>query len=310
MTDHDRLFKELLTTFFIEFLELFLPDVAAFVEPDSIEFLDKEAFTDVTSGEKYEADIVARVRFRGREAFFIIHEENQSYDQAGFPRRMFHYFARFDAKYGLPVYPIALFTYDTPLRQEPNTYEVTFPNRTVMRYEFDAIQLNRLDWRDYINRTNPVAAALMAKMKIVPSDRPKVKAQCLRLLLTLRLNPAKMQLIFGFVDSYLRLNRQEEQVLAQELAAILPPTKQEEAMEIITSYEERGRQQGMLILTQKLLNHKLGVLTPEIKERLTALTTEQLEDMGEVLLDFQSSEDLTAWLDSHTEKPRRRRKQA
>ena len=27
--DHDRLFKELLSTFFLEFLELFLPDVSA-----------------------------------------------------------------------------------------------------------------------------------------------------------------------------------------------------------------------------------------------------------------------------------------
>jgi hypothetical protein len=201
MTDHDRLFKELLTTFFLDFLELFLPEVVAFVDADSIEFLDKEVFTDVTSGEKYEADIVARVRYRGQETFFLIHVEKQSYDQAEFPRRMFHYFARFDAKYSLPVYPIALFSYDKPLRQEPNIYEVTFPNRTVLRYEFDAIQLNRLDWRDYINRTNPVAAALMAKMKIALNDRPKVKAQCLRLLATLRLNPARMQLIFGFVES-------------------------------------------------------------------------------------------------------------
>src|SRR5688500_17601448 len=112
MVDHDRLFKELLTTFFMEFLELFLPEVAAYVDPDSIGFLDKEVFTDVTAGEKYEADIVARAKFRGRDAFFLIHVEDQSYDMAGFPRRMFHYTARFDEKYALPVYPIALFSYD------------------------------------------------------------------------------------------------------------------------------------------------------------------------------------------------------
>jgi hypothetical protein len=29
MIDHDRLFKELLSTFFIEFLELFIPEVAS-----------------------------------------------------------------------------------------------------------------------------------------------------------------------------------------------------------------------------------------------------------------------------------------
>ncbi|MDB9313676.1 hypothetical protein PN462_11245 [Spirulina sp. CS-785/01] len=49
--DHDRLFKELLSTFFIEFLELFFPAVLDYLDPDSIKFLDKEIFTDVTSGE-------------------------------------------------------------------------------------------------------------------------------------------------------------------------------------------------------------------------------------------------------------------
>jgi hypothetical protein len=51
--DHDRLFKELLTTFFWEFLDLFFPDVAAYTDRASLEFLDKEVFTDITEGERY-----------------------------------------------------------------------------------------------------------------------------------------------------------------------------------------------------------------------------------------------------------------
>jgi hypothetical protein len=41
--DHDRLFKELLTNFFAEFVELLLPDVAQYMERDSLEFLDSSA---------------------------------------------------------------------------------------------------------------------------------------------------------------------------------------------------------------------------------------------------------------------------
>jgi hypothetical protein len=37
--DHDRLFKELLGTFFTEFVELFLPDVAVYLDPGFIEFV-------------------------------------------------------------------------------------------------------------------------------------------------------------------------------------------------------------------------------------------------------------------------------
>ena len=48
-------------------------------------------------------------------------------------------------------------------------------------------------------------------MNIAPEERPQVKAECLRLLTTLRLDPARMQLISGFVDTYLNLNDTEEQ---------------------------------------------------------------------------------------------------
>jgi hypothetical protein len=70
VSEHDRLFKELLTTFFAEFLELFFPQVIAYLKRDSLEFLDKEIFTDVTAGEQYEADLVVKAKFREQETFF------------------------------------------------------------------------------------------------------------------------------------------------------------------------------------------------------------------------------------------------
>jgi hypothetical protein len=44
--DHDRLFKELLSIFFVEFVALFLPYAHASLDPASVEFLDKEVFTE------------------------------------------------------------------------------------------------------------------------------------------------------------------------------------------------------------------------------------------------------------------------
>ncbi|MDJ0536223.1 MAG: hypothetical protein QNJ70_27655 [Xenococcaceae cyanobacterium MO_207.B15] len=49
-------------------------------------------------------------------------------------------------------------------------------------------------------------------MEITTKNRLKVKAECLRLLVTLRLDEAKMQLISGFIDSYLHLNESEERI--------------------------------------------------------------------------------------------------
>lgn len=112
MIDHDRLFKELLSTFFIEFISLFLPDVITYLEPDSLTFLDKEVFTDVTAGERYEADLLVQAQFRGKPSCFLIHVENQSRSQANFGKRMFRYFARLSEKYDLPIYPVVVFSYD------------------------------------------------------------------------------------------------------------------------------------------------------------------------------------------------------
>ena len=62
--DHDQLFKELLSTFFIEFVELFLPEVAALMERDSITFLPQEYFTDLITGDRQIIDLIAKVRFQ------------------------------------------------------------------------------------------------------------------------------------------------------------------------------------------------------------------------------------------------------
>ena len=72
--DHDRLFKELISTFFVDFIALFFPSILEYLDTNSITFLDKEIFTDVTQGEKYESDLVAQVKFRGEQSFFLVHQ--------------------------------------------------------------------------------------------------------------------------------------------------------------------------------------------------------------------------------------------
>lgn len=139
MIDHDRLFKELLSTFFAEFIQLFLPKVFAYLEPDSITFLNQEIFTDLSSGERREVDLLAKVQFQGQETCFLIHLENQSKAQAEFARRMFYYFARLHEKHKLPVYPVVIFSFDAPQRPEPTHYQVQFPDRKILDFNYAAI---------------------------------------------------------------------------------------------------------------------------------------------------------------------------
>lgn len=312
MIDHDRLFKELLTTFFLEFIDLFFPDVSTYLEPNSLTFLDKELFTDVTSGEQYEADLIAKVQFRGQESFFLIHVENQASAQSDFSQRMFRYFARLYEKFALSVYPIAIFSYNAPQRLEPNFHQVSFPDFDVLKFNYRVIQLNRLNWRDFLDRSNPVASALMAKMKIAESERVQVKVECLRLLATLKLNAARMQLISGFIDTYLRLSAEEERRFLAQVSTIKPDNRREEVMEIVTSWMERGLQQGIeqglqqglqqgeIALILRQLNRRFGSIDSGLEAQIHNLSIEQLENLGEALLDFSDADDFVAWLSGQT----------
>ena len=56
---------------------------------------------------------------------------------------------------------------------EPSSYEVSFPGKKVLKFEYEVIQLNRLSWRQFVKQPNPAATALMAKMSIAQRDRPR-----------------------------------------------------------------------------------------------------------------------------------------
>ncbi|MBE9078496.1 DUF4351 domain-containing protein [Romeria aff. gracilis LEGE 07310] len=304
MIDHDRLFKELLSTFFVEFLALFLPEMMQYLEPESVTFLDKEVFTDVTAGSRYETDLLAQVQFQGQPSFFLIHVENQATAQAEFGKRMFRYFARLYEKYDYPVYPIVVFSYDQPRAPAPSEFTVAFPDFAVLSFSYRVIQLNQLHWRDFLSQPNPVATALMAKMQIAPAERPRVKAECLRLLVTLRLDPARMQLISGFVDTYLKLTPEEETAFTLEVGQI-EPAAQEQVMEIVTSWMERGIEQGLergrregeLRLLLRLLSRIVGTPSPAVEARIRGLTEAQIEQLTDRLPTLSSLDELAGWLD-------------
>lgn len=315
MTNHDKLFKELLTTFFADFLALFAPEMSDSIEPSSIVFLEKEIFSDVTTGDVREVDLLVQAKRRDNDSFFLVHTESQSDSQKNFDRRMFRYFARLHEKYTLPIYPIALLTFDRPLKQQASVYEVRFPDLDVLRFRYLLVQLNQLDWRAYLAQPNPIAAALMAKMRIAPADRPRVRLECLRMLVTLKLDMARTRLISGFVDAYLRLSSEEEELFDSELAS-LTKSDQEDIMEITTSWTEkgikigleqgleqglaRGLEQGRVHeanrLIVKLLSKRFGTIQSTLLERIQLLSVTQLEELAEAVLDFGTIADLQQWL--------------
>jgi len=59
---------------------------------------------------------------------------------------------------------------------------------------------------------------------------------------------------------------------------------------------QQGRQEGMLELVMRLVLRRVGELEPELQNRISRLSIEQLENLGEAVLDFTSPSDLMNWL--------------
>ena len=137
-------------------------------------------------------------------------------------------------------------------------------------------------------------------MKIEPKDRAKVKVECLRAIANLKLDPARVSILSGFVDSYLRLNTVELSEFEGEVASIKKETEKEGVMQIVTSWMEQGIEQGEQKATLKsvvrVLNRRLGDLDAVVMEGLQQLSVARLEDLLDAALDFTSLADLKYWL--------------
>jgi Domain of unknown function (DUF4351) len=62
--------------------------------------------------------------------------------------------------------------------------------------------------------------------------------------------------------------------------------------------EQRGRQEGELLLVLRLLNRRLGSIPFEAEARIRKLSLSHLEALGEALLDFTDTADLDGWMRS------------
>jgi predicted transposase YdaD len=67
---------------------------------------------------------------------------------------------------------------------------------------------------------------------------------------------------------------------------------------IYQEIKEEGRQEGEANLVLRQLNRRIGGISAELSANIQSLSLENLENLGEALLDFQSVEDLEQWLEN------------
>ena len=303
--DHDRLFKELLESFFADFVKIFFPEAYTAMDWGNIKFLQQEIFTDVTRGDKHLVDILVETKLKGEPGIVLVHVENQAQKQPNFAERMFIYFSRLFQVYRCRVLPIAVFSYPE-VKREADRLEVGFPFFNVLDFHFLKLELKKHNWRDYICSNNPVAAALLSKMKYQKKERVQVKLEFLRMLVQMELDPARMTLLTRFFETYLCLDKSEERKLEEEVGK-MDKKEAGKVIELTTSWEEKGRIagraegraegriegkaegkiEGQPEMLLKQLKKKFGDVPADIENQIRSLPGGRLEQLAESIFDLR-----------------------
>ena len=321
MNDHDQLFKDLLSEFSMEFMELFFPELATRLDKSLVVSLDKELATDLGPKKAHRADLVLKVWDKVIENFVLLHFEIESTRHSKFPERMLHYHCWLMKKYAYPIIPIAIYTFRTPRTKLNGLFESSYAHLTVIHFEFQLIQLNQLHWRKFLGAANPAASALMACAMHDNHERVDVKLECLRSLAQLGIPPKKEAIVQLFIDAYLPLDFAEEQNFLK-LLSDLTSKERTKVMTYVTTWERRGielgraqgkaegiaegKAEGIAEATRNIavsqLKRIVGPLPDALVKQIHELSENQLDSLTNDLLGFRSLQHLIDWLNVQ-EKP-------
>jgi hypothetical protein len=304
--DHDQRLKVLLKEFFEQFLLCFFPVWAQRFDFHDLTWLDKEVFLAPPAGEKRQLDVVARLRLHPgappprpdqTELLALVHVEIESRESVQpFRPRLFEYYVQLRRDSGLPVLPIGLFLRVGLDGIGWDSYVEHFWEYRLLRFEYAYVGLPVLDGEPFATGENLLGVALSALMRLPAERRAELHAEGLKRIAQSSENDFRRFLLAECLEAYANLDETQKQRLQVLLKT---PEYQEVQTRMITTFErgiqqglERGILEGERRSALRLLEAKFGSLSPEVKERVEALSPETLAQLQLDLLQAKSLKEL------------------
>ncbi len=303
MQDHDQRFKTLIREFFGDFLRLFFADWAARLDTEHVEWLDKEMLPDPPDGPRTVLDLVARLATREpvpgqrpgepEQLLALVHIEIESPDKATTLRwRMAHAYLDLRRRHQLPVLPIVLFLKVGLEGIGIDHYREEFWDLETIRFQYLYVGLPALDAIEYMQGDNWLGVALSALMKITPEQTAWLGMEALRRLVDAPLGEQQRFLLSECVQAYLPLDEEQQ----AEFERIASGTPSEGLKPMNTTWFEKGVIKGVIEERKRFLLKQLairfGPLTVAVTDRLNELNPEDLDKLGELILEAKSLGDL------------------
>lgn len=305
MPDYDRLWKEIITELFEEFLLFFAPDlyeVVDFSQPPRSREQELYKLSPSSKTKNRRADKLIGLKLKnGKEQWILVHIEVQGDREPDFQMRMFQYFYRALDKFNQKLYAIALFTDDSPTFK-PNTYNYHFFG-TELVYKYHIYKILEQNENELLQSSNPFALVILAGLYVIKGKRQEnlkypYKKKLMRLLLeNTSMARKRIEKLFIFIDHVIELNEIETETLAYEITPFIEQegTKMSLSLEdtsFAKYYKRVGKEEGFeegikegeakgIILGQKEVARKMikEGYAIDIIEKLTGLSREEIEKL-------------------------------
>lgn len=304
-TDYDNPWKTFIELYFRDFLAFFFPPIEADIDWSTpTRFLDKElqkVVRDAEMPKRYADKLVEVHRLSGEKAIVICHIEVQNEDESGFEARMYSYY-RLRDRYNCPVVSLAILTDDSKTWRPGGFRDALWGCSTEFRFPTIKLLDYESDWAGLEESRNPFAVVVMAQLKTKETHNQPEQRKNWRYRLTTMLYDRgycdqDILEMNHFLDWLMWLPEAWEKQFQVELKAF----EEARQMKYVTTWErmaeERGLISGERAILIRLLNRKFGFIDDRTLDQINTLSIDQLESLSENLLDFESIDDLTNWLE-------------
>jgi len=321
-SDFDEAWKELFGTHLEGILDCFFPSVSVFIDwSKGFVFLDQELREVIhdTNVNSFRVDLLVRLfRKNGDEQWLLLHLEVQSFREANFEERIYHYNHSIHKAFGRQPVSLVLLA-DLHENWRPKEYRHEELGCET-RFRFLACKL--LDELDRLSddfRLPAVAAkAQISALRTIgdPERRYEIRWRMTRALYQHNFTAEEIRAAYRLLSWMMRLPKEmqltfRKQVLDYERGEHMPYISDIEELALEEGIQkgiqrgletgiEKGIERGQLQATTRvalaLLHRRFGSLSDDIRTEVEALTLSQAEQLTLALLDFRSAEDLAQWL--------------
>jgi hypothetical protein len=261
-TSADKLFKTAFELFLRNLVELVRPEVAARLDLDHARILSPKLFADFRKQGLREPDLVAEAEtVDGESELVVVHVDVEGAFRLIMDERMMEYAMHLVLKTGKPVVSIAVFLTGGPKGIEVREVTKEAAGWTTFRFFYLAFGLSGSLAEEYVDRPQPLAAALAALMRSEVWDRVEQKLRCLTAISRAKgLDLSRQYVLTRVVDNYLELSENESERFKAELergankeVRDMVVTWEEALEESRAKGEDRGKALGRLEAARKAI---------------------------------------------------------